>query len=106
MLCTTGADAIMIGRGAIGNPFLFAEVRAALMGLPYTPPAVEERVECALTELRYAIADKGERIAIPEARGRIAMYIRSFRGAAQIRARVNCAQTYDEVASALSMALV
>ena len=106
MLCTTGADAIMIGRGAIGNPFVFAEIRAALIGKPYTPPSVEERVECALTELRYAIADKGERIAIPEARGRIAMYIRSFRGAAQIRARVNCAQTYDEVASALSMALV
>ena len=105
MLEITGADGLMIGRGAIGNPFLFAEVRAALMGLPYIPPAVEERVECALTELRYAIADKGERIAIPEARGRIAMYIRSFRGAAQIRARVNCAHTYDEVAAALSLAL-
>ena len=105
MLGTTGADGLMIGRGAIGNPFLFAEVRAALTGVPYTPPVVEERVECALTELRYAIADKGERIAVPEARGRIAMYIRSFRGAAQIRARVNCAHTYDEVAAALSLAL-
>ena len=105
MLRVTSADALMIGRGAIGNPFLFAEIRAALAGEPYTPPTVEERVDCALTELRYAIADKGERVAIPEARGRIALYIRSFRGAAQIRARVNRALTYDEVASALSLAL-
>jgi tRNA-dihydrouridine synthase B len=105
MLRVTSADALMIGRGAIGNPFLFAEIGAALAGEPYTPPTVEERVDCALTELRYAIADKGERVAIPEARGRIALYIRSFRGAAQIRARVNRALTYDEVASALSLAL-
>ena len=105
MLRITDADALMIGRGAIGNPFLFAEIRAALAGELYTSPTVEERVDCALTELRYAIADKGERVAIPEARGRIALYIRSFRGAAQIRARVNRACTYDEVASALSLAL-
>ena len=105
MLRVTSADALMIGRGAIGNPFLFAEIGAALAGEPYTPPTVEERVDCALTELRYAIADKGERVAITEARGRIALYIRSFRGAAQIRARVNRAYTYDEVASALSLAL-
>ena len=105
MLRVTSADALMIGRGAIGNPFLFAEIGAALAGEPYAPPTVEERVDCALTELRYAIADKGERVAIPEARGCIALYIRSFRGAAQIRARVNRACTYDEVASALSLAL-
>ena len=105
MLRATEADALMIGRGAIGNPFVFAEIKAALAGEPYTPPTVEERVECALLEIRTAIADKGERIAIPEARGRIAMYIRSFRGAAQIRAAVNRATSYLEVADALYQAL-
>ena len=106
MLRATGADALMIGRGAIGNPFVFAEIKAALAGEPYTPPTVEERVECALLEIRTAIADKGERIAIPEARGRIAMYIRSFRGAAQIRAAVNRATTYIEVEDALHQVII
>jgi tRNA-dihydrouridine synthase B len=105
MLRTTGADAIMIGRGAIGNPFVFAEISAALSGGTYTPPSIRERAECALRELSLAIEDKGERIAIPEARGRIALYIRAFRGAAQIRAVVNRATTYSEVADVFHQAI-
>ena len=101
MLRVTGADGLMIGRGAIGNPFLFSEISAALSGEEYTPPTMRERVECALFELRLAIEDKGERIAVPEARGRIAAYLRGFKGAAQIRAKVNRALTYSEVAEAL-----
>ena len=93
MLRITSADGLMIGRGAIGNPFIFSEIRAALAGESYTPPSIEERVECALEELRIAVEDKGELVAVHEARGRIAMYIRSFRGAAQIRAEVNRADT-------------
>jgi nifR3 family TIM-barrel protein len=106
MLRTTGADALMIGRGAIGNPFIFAEIKAALSGIEYTPPSTRERAECALFELRLAIEDKGERVAIPEARGRIAMYIRAFRGAAQIRAAVNRAISYREVEDALHQAII
>ena len=101
MLRVTGADGLMIGRGAIGNPFLFAEISAALSGEKYTLPTMRERVECALFELRLAIEDKGERIAVPEARGRIAAYLRGFKGAAQIRAKVNRALTFCEVAEAL-----
>ncbi len=104
MLRVTGADGLMIGRGAIGNPFIFAEISAALDAREYIPPAREERVECALTELRLAIEDKGERIAVPEARGRIAAYIRGFKGAAGIRAEVNRALTYTEVEQALRRA--
>lgn len=105
MLRVTGADGLMIGRGAIGNPFVFAEILAALSGGEYTPPTLYERVTCALDELRLAIEDKGERIAVPESRGRIAAYIRGFKGAAQIRAEVNRALTYGEVAMALQRAI-
>ena len=101
MLSVTGADALMVGRGAIGNPFVFSEIIAALGGGAYTPPTTEERIESALLELRLAIEDKGERVAIPASRGRIAMYLRAFKGAAQIRAEVNHATTYDEVRAAL-----
>ena len=101
MLRETGADGIMIGRGAIGNPFVFREVIAALEGKAYTPPALCERVECALYQLRLAVEEKGEESAVREARKQIALYLRSFHGAATIRAQVNRANTYLEVEAAL-----
>ena len=105
MIRETGADGIAIGRGAVGNPFIFAEITAALEGLEFVEPTTEERVETALLQLRTATLEKGERMAIPEARKQIALYLRSFRGAARIRAEINRALTYDEVANALRLAL-
>ena len=91
----------MVGRGAIGNPFLFSEIKAALSGESYTPPTLEERVEAALFELRIAVEEKGEALAVREARKRIAFYLHSFRGAAMARAEINRAESYDEVSSAM-----
>ena len=101
MLRDTGADGISIGRGAVGNPFIFREIISALESKSYSPPTQRERVEVALEQLRLACLDKGERIAIPEARKQIALYIRSFSGAAKIRAKINQAMTYKEVEEAL-----
>ena len=105
MIRETDADGIAIGRGAVGNPFIFAEITAALEGREFVEPTTEERVETALLQLRTATLEKGERMAIPEARKQIALYLRSFRGAARIRAEINRALTYDEVANALRLAL-
>jgi tRNA-dihydrouridine synthase len=57
-------------------------------------------------QLRTAIEEKGERMAIPEARKQIALYLRSFRGAARIRAEINRALTYSQVETALKSALI
>ena len=105
MFSDTGADGIAIGRGAVGNPFIFNEIICALEGRDYTEPTLEERVDTALLQLRVSIEEKGERMAIPEARKQIALYLRSFRGAARIRAEINRATTYDEVAAALKSVL-
>ena len=105
MLRDTGADGIAVGRGAVGNPFIFSEIISAIEGGTFTEPSLEERVEIALLQLRTAIEDKGERIAIPEARKQIALYLRSFRGAARIRAEINRSMTYGEVERALKSAL-
>lgn len=102
MLNDTGADGIMIGRGAVGNPFIFREIISALEGEPYTPPTVGERVERSLYQLRVAIEDKGEAYAVPEARKQIAMYLKHFHGAAGLRARINMATTYKEVEAVLT----
>lgn len=101
MLRETGADAIAIGRGAVGNPFIFSEIKAALEGKEYTPPTLDERISVAIRQLTLAVEEKGERAAIPEARKQIALYLRSFRGASQVRAKINTATTLKEACSAL-----
>ena len=97
MLSDTGADGIAVGRGAVGNPFIFSEISAALEGKPFTYPSLEEKVRVALWQLRLAIEDKGELKAVPEARKQIASYLHSFKGAARIRVKINQAITYSEI---------
>ena len=101
----TGADGVMIGRGAVGNPFLFSEIRAALDGVSYTPPTAEERAATALSELALAVAEKGESVAVREARKRLSQYLRGFRGAAALRARIHLAETAEEIGAAFDLAL-
>ena len=101
MLGETGADGIMIGRGAVGNPYLFAQIRAALEGKMFCVPTLEEKRKTALLQLRLAIEDKGETVAVNEARKQIAIYFKGFRGSATLRAKINAATTYAEVEAAL-----
>ena len=105
MLRDTGADGVAIGRGAVGNPFIFREIIASLDGVDYTEPTLREKTDIALLQLRLAIEDKGERTAVPEARKQIALYLRSFRGAAALRAQINRALTYEEIEGVLLDAL-
>jgi nifR3 family TIM-barrel protein len=105
VLCETGADGIMVGRGAIGNPFVFSEIIASLSGGEYNPPSLEERIETALLQLSVAIEEKGEGVAVRESRKQIALYLHSFRGASAIRAEINRAQTFSDVELALRSAL-
>ena len=105
MLSDTGADGIAIGRGAVGNPFIFEEISAALRGEKYSPPTLSERVETALRQLSISTLEKGESRAVPEARKQIALYLQGFRGCARIRAEINRAATATEVEAILRSAL-
>ena len=103
VLSLTKADGIMIGRGAIGNPFIFSEICAAMSGEDYSLPTLEDRKQAALTQLDYAIADKGEFVAVREARGQLAKYFHSFRGCAELRARINRANTRTDIEEAITV---
>jgi tRNA-dihydrouridine synthase B len=105
LLSQTGADGVMIGRGAIGNPFIFEEIIALSEGIEYRRPSLDERAEAALYQLSAAVADKGEAVAVRESRKQIALYLHSFRGAAELRRRINSAESYEDVQSALYAAL-
>lgn len=106
VLMETGADGIMVGRGAIGNPFVFSDITARLSGGGYSEPTLEERINTALLQLHTAVLEKGEAVAVREARKQIALYLRSFRGAAAIRAEINRAESFREVELALRTALI
>jgi nifR3 family TIM-barrel protein len=97
MLEYTGADGLAIGRGCVGNPFIFNEIACGLSGLPYTPPTVRERVETALYQLRLAIENKSEAVAVVESRKQIAAYVNGYSGAAALRGKVNLALSYSEI---------
>ena len=97
MLRDTGCDGVAIGRGAVGNPFIFKEIASALDKKTYTPPTLQQKVATALWQLRLAVEDKGESRAVPEARKQIASYLHSFKGAARIRVKINQALSYSEI---------
>ena len=97
----TGCDGAAVGRAALGAPWVFAEIRAALRGEAYAPPADAEKRRIALGHARAALDAKGSH-AIVELRKHMAWYIHGVRGAAALRARVNGARSYDELAEILA----
>ena len=101
MLEETGCDAVMIGRGAQGNPWIFAEINAALRGEVYQRPDLSERVETALRHFDLELALHGERRGLPEMRKHIAWYVSGARGAARFRDYVNTLTRPEEVREAL-----
>lgn len=97
MLAETDCDALMIGRGALGNPWIFEEVRASLEGRVFLPPAPAERLRLALEHATDMVARKGERIGIPEARKHMAWYCKGMRGATAARDALMHAETLEGI---------
>jgi nifR3 family TIM-barrel protein len=106
MLNETGCDGLMVGRAAVGCPFLFREIRLAIDGKPVPPVTPAERLETALLQLDLAIEDKGEKIAVLESRKQAAQYLFGLRDAASYRREICEAKTRDEVAAILRRALL
>ncbi len=102
---TTGCDGIMIGRGAVGNPFLFREIAAMLEGRACPPPTAQEKFDTACEQLSLAIAHKGETIALLESRKQLSNYITGIRGGAAHRAALVSASSYEEISHILREAL-
>ena len=101
MMEETGCDGIMIARGAMGNPWVFSEICAALDGRDYTPPPMAERFEVALAQVKEMITEKGERIGVAEAKKHLSWYCHGIEGAAAARGRLMQATSYGELAAIL-----
>ena len=101
----TGCDGIMVARGAQGNPWIFAEILAAIEGKTYTPPSIEERFAVALEHARGLVNEKGERVGVAESRKHLAWYLHGMRGAANARNAVMSATTLAEIEQILKSLL-
>ncbi len=101
MMNETGCDGIMIGRGALGNPWIFENTVDLFEGRPIREIPQNEVIDVALSHLRLMIEDKGERAGVAESRKHLGWYMKGLRGAAELRNRINTAATLEELTELL-----
>ena len=90
MIHETGCDFVMVGRGALGNPWIFRDLIAAWKGEPMPPaPDLVEKKRVMLIHLADMIALKGEYAAVREMRKHVGWYLKGVHGAAAFRGKVN-----------------
>ena len=99
----TGAAGIMVGRGALGRPWLFAELLADHRGEPIPPePSLAERAQVMLDHAALACKYKGERIAMQEMRKQIGWYVKGLPHAAALRRDACMMNTFDDLRALLA----
>ena len=105
MFRETGCDGVMIGRGALGNPWIFAAAAAFLRtGVAPAKPGREERLAAAWEHAVLFARMTDEDRAVRELRGQLAWYIKGSAGAARVRERLSKASTLREIGGILDEA--
>ncbi len=98
LLEETGCDGVAVGRGAMGNPWLFREIAAALAGEPIpAPPPLSERLRVLRRHIYELCEEKGEWAAMQQARSHAGWYMRGLRGAAALRRDCCALQTFSDL---------
>ena len=93
----TNCDGLMLARGAYGNPWLFAQLRAALAGKEIPTVTVEEKLQMIIQHAIALVAFKGEKVAIREMRSHASAYIKGLPRASEYRERFHKLETLQEM---------
>ncbi len=101
MLSETGCDAVAIGRGAQGNPWIFAEIKARIEGRAYRRPDHREKIEMALRHARMQAAYIGEYGAAREMRKHLIWYLQGMSGCAKVRLQLSRITDLKEMSDVL-----
>lgn len=101
MMEETGCDAVIVGRAAQGNPWIFREIAAAMRGEGAPPPTPSERVAMAARHFELERQLYGEKLAVLQMRKHIAWYVHGMKGASRFRERINQMNSAAEVLAAL-----
>ena len=97
MIRQTGCDAVMIGRAAQGNPWIFSEMIAKSEGREWEKPSKEEVARMILRHAKMLIECKGEYIGSREMRKHAAWYTKGYPGSSGLRGRMNEVQSLDDM---------
>lgn len=101
-LAESGVDAIAIGRGAMGNPWLFKRANHLIQtGERLPEPTLLERVETCRLQARYLVEEMGEPLGVPECRKHVTWYVKGLPGIAPLRDGANRAKTLADLEAAL-----
>lgn len=102
MMTETGADGVMIGRAALGNPWmLYRTIHYLETGENIPEPSPKEKMAVAILHMDRLVDLKGEHVAVREMRKHAAWYIKGMRGAAEIRERINQIEQRDQMAAVM-----
>jgi len=114
MLAASGVDAVMIGRGAVGNPWIFEQIRATWQGRQWSPPSKAERMEtirlhlerlaeyiASQREVRRRFSNTAERTACLKFRGHLVHYLGGKRGVKNLMRKIDGIYTIDGLLSAV-----
>ena len=94
----TGADGLMIGRSTFGDPWIFAEIKAAMRGEEYPGrPALADRIAVAVRQFELAEQDHGEHIACLEARKHFAWYLRGVRNSSFYKKEISSMSKMEDI---------
>ncbi len=98
MLDNTGCDFLMIGRGALGAPWVFSQIDAYLKNGEFLPdPSIEEKMNIMINHIKTICLYKGEYVAMREARKHAAWYIKGMRGAAELRREIGSLESINQL---------
>ena len=94
----TGADGVMIGRSTFGDPWIFAEVKAALAGQPIPErPCLADRIALAVHQFQLSEQDHGEHIACLEARKHFAWYLKGVSHSSFYKNQISSMNTMEDI---------
>ena len=97
MMEQTGCDGIMVGRGALGEPWIFEEIATAMDGKEYVAPTLNERLEVCIEHIRLMRENKGEHTGSAEIKKHAALYVKGVRGAAAVRDEIMKSKSTFEI---------
>lgn len=98
MMKITGCDMVMVGRGALGRPYIFSQINEYLNnGKTLPSPSVEERMDIMLKHIERLCEQKGEYIGMKEARKHAGWYTKGLRGAALYRRKAGELNSFEEL---------
>lgn len=98
----TGVDGIMIGRAALGNPWIFKDIISYLKGEKVETVSNEEKYKTIIKHINYETEEKGELVGIKEMRKHICAYIKNMPDATTLRQKINNIETKNELITCLT----